>query len=60
MGHVCFVKENSNPPLCGAPNVPLVQHQSSEDTRTAYFKIFKFYVCPVSKEVVSDPPERER
>jgi hypothetical protein len=56
MGAACFAKGNSNPPLCGVHNVPLVQHRSSEDSRIDYFGSFTFYVCPVSREVVSDPP----
>jgi hypothetical protein len=56
MGHLCFVKENSNPPRCGVHNLPLVQHHSSEDSRIVFFGDFTFYVCPVSNEVVSDPP----
>ena len=55
MGSPCFVKENSNPPRCGVHDVPLVRHQSSEDSRIAYFGTFTFYVCPISHDVVSDP-----
>jgi hypothetical protein len=55
MGLACYRMQNSNPPHCGVHNVPLVQHWSSEDSRTAFFGIFTFYVCPVSQEVVQDP-----
>lgn len=56
MGPRCFVKENSIPPLCGVHNVPLKLHQSSEDSRIEYFGNFTFYMCPVSHDIVSDPP----
>jgi hypothetical protein len=60
MGPACLAKENSNRPLCGVHNVPLVQHHSSEDSRTAFFGTFTFYECPVSREIVSDPPTGEK
>jgi hypothetical protein len=60
MGPVCFVKETSNPLRCGVHNVALVQHHSSEESRTAFFGAFTFYVCPISKAVVSDPPTTKK
>jgi hypothetical protein len=59
MGLACFAKEKSNPPRCGVHDVALVQRHSSEDSRIEYFGIFLFYVCPVSNEVVSDPPTKK-
>ena len=60
MGPACFAIENSNPPRCGVHDVLLVQHHSSEDSRTEFFGAFTFYVCPVSKAVVSDPPSTKK
>ena len=56
----CFAKENSNPPRCGVHDALLVQHHSSEDSRTEFFGAFTFYVCPISNEVVSDPPAQKK
>jgi hypothetical protein len=60
MGPACSVKENSNPLRCGVHNVLLVQRHSSEESRTAFFGNFTFYVCPVSNAVVSDAPPTKK
>ena len=48
----CFRKKDSNPPFCGAHNVPLVQHRSSEHSVVSELGDFVFLVCPVSGQVV--------
>jgi hypothetical protein len=54
MAGPCFRKKDSNPPLCGVHNVPLVQHQSSEDFLSAKVRDFAFLVCPVSRAAVNE------
>lgn len=56
MAEPCFIKKNSIPHVCGVHNVPLVQHQSSEEPGTAGLGAFTFFVCPVSGTVVRDTP----
>jgi hypothetical protein len=59
MARPCFKIKDSNPPVCGVHNVPLMQRQSSEDSVLSKLGDFAFFVCPVSGYVVRDsPPER--
>jgi len=54
MVRLCFVKKDTNPPICCVHNVPLVQRHSSDNLPTSGFGSFTFFVCPVSGEVVRD------
>jgi hypothetical protein len=56
MAEPCFIKKDSNPPVCGVHNVPLVEHRSSEELGTAGLGAFTFFVCPVSGAVVRETP----
>jgi hypothetical protein len=60
MAEPCFKKKDSNPPVCGVHNVPLIQRQSSEDFVLSKLGDFAFFVCPASGYVVRDsaPPRR--
>jgi hypothetical protein len=44
----CFRIKESNPPVCGVHNVPLVRHQSSEELAHSMLRDFAFFVCPES------------
>jgi hypothetical protein len=50
----CFAKKNSNPPICGVHNVPLVQ-LNSENIETFLIGVFTYFICPVSRRVVDTP-----
>jgi len=54
MEEPCFKKKDSDPPVCGIHNVPLIEHQTSEDSVLSRFGDFAFFVCPVSGYVVPD------
>jgi hypothetical protein len=54
MARPCFRKKDSNPPVCGAHDVPLVEHQSSENVVASTFGEFGFLICPVSGQVVGE------
>jgi hypothetical protein len=56
MGSACYVKKNSNPLRCGAHDVVLVQRTFPIDQNAPSLGLVSCYVCPVSKEVVSDRP----
>jgi hypothetical protein len=56
----CFQKNDSNPPVCGVHNAPLIQHRSSEDPVLSKFGEFVFFVCPVSGFVVRDSSTQSR
>jgi hypothetical protein len=60
MAEQCFKKKDSNPPVCGAHNVPLVQHQSSDVLATSRLGEFTFLVCPVSGAVLDDEAKQPR
>jgi hypothetical protein len=54
MAKSCFIKKDSNPPVCGVHNVRLVQHQTSSEQIMGGVGNFTFLVCPVSKQVIED------
>jgi hypothetical protein len=56
----CFKKEDSDPPACGVRNVPLIRHQSYENSALSKFGDFAFFVCPVSGHVVRDSAPHRR
>ena len=50
----CFIKKDSNPPVCGVHNVPLKPRESSREVATSRFGDFAFFACPVTGQVVND------
>ena len=54
MAKQCFKKKDSNPPVCGVHNVPLVNKQLPDELIAAGYQGFTFLVCPVSGEVLND------
>jgi hypothetical protein len=54
MPELCLRIKESNPPVCGVHDVPLIQHQTSEDSVLSKLGDFAYLVCPVSRYVVRD------
>jgi hypothetical protein len=54
MAEQCFRKKGSNPPICGAHNVRLIQKQLPDEMIAAGYKAFTFLVCPVSGDVLNE------
>jgi len=54
MAEQCFRKKDSNSPVCGVHNVPLVQKQLPAEMIGAGYKGFSFFVCSVSGAVLND------
>ena len=54
MGPRCFMKKDSDPPLCGVHNVPLIRHWSSDHLETFRLGDFEFFVCPASGYIVKE------
>jgi len=54
MAEPCFKMKNSNPPVCGVHNVPLIEHQTSGNPLVSMLGDFAYFVCPVSGYVVRD------
>jgi hypothetical protein len=50
----CFTKKGSSPPVCGVHSVPLIEHESTDDSITSRFGDFIFLVCPISGQVIED------
>jgi hypothetical protein len=50
----CFRKKDSNPPVCGVHNVPLVPKELPDELIAQGYKAFTFLVCPVSGEVLNN------
>jgi hypothetical protein len=46
MAEPCFKMKNSNPPVCGVHNVPLIEHQSSGDFVLSRFGGLRFLCLP--------------
>jgi hypothetical protein len=51
----CFVKENSNPPICGVHGVKLVRDQVLIDANAPGLRPVSCQACPVSRIVLDDP-----
>jgi hypothetical protein len=51
----CFTKKDSNPPVCGIHNVPLVQRQLPNELIALGYRALAFLVCSVSGAVLNDP-----
>jgi hypothetical protein len=58
MAELCFTMKDSNPPVCGVHNVPLIQRQSLEGYVLSELGDFAFLACPVSRNVDSAPQRR--
>jgi hypothetical protein len=54
MAEPCFKKKDSNPPVCGVHNLPLVERQLPDELIAAEYKAFTFFVCPVSEAALKD------
>jgi len=54
MAEQCFKKKDSNPPVCGVHNVPLVRKQLSNKMIAAGYKGFTILVCPISGAVLNE------
>ena|ERR1035438_6331994 len=54
MAKRCFVKKDSNPPICGVHHVLLVQKQVPDELIAAGHTSYSFFVCPVSGTVLND------
>ena len=57
MAEQCFKKKGSNPPVCGAHNVPLVRERVPDDMIAAGFKAFTYLACPRSGQLLNDEAE---
>jgi hypothetical protein len=56
MAEQCFRKPGSNPPTCGVHNVLLVEHHTISKSIAAWVGDFAFLLCPISDQVVKEPP----
>jgi hypothetical protein len=52
------MKKDSNPPICGVHNVPLVKKQLPNEMVAAGYKGFTYLVCPVTGAVLNDPTKQ--
>jgi len=52
----CFVKKNSNPPLCGVHSVKLVRDEVYIDDHAPHLGRVIVQRCPISRAVVRDAP----
>jgi hypothetical protein len=59
MAERCFMKKNSNPPVCGAHNVRLELKPVSDELIASGYKGFTFLVCPMSGTVLNDEVEHK-
>jgi hypothetical protein len=50
----CFIKKDSNPPVCGVHNVALVQYQLTIDSNAPNLGHVTCYRCPISQAVALD------
>jgi hypothetical protein len=55
MGPRCFIKNETNPPVCGIHNVPLVKGNIPIDENAPHLGRIPCYQCPVTEEVLPDP-----
>src|SRR5580692_10435149 len=56
----CFRKTDSDTPVCGLHNVPLVMKQLPDELIAAGYKGFTFLVRPVSGEVLNEENGRSK
>jgi hypothetical protein len=54
MEQPCFQKKDSNPPVCGVHNVPLISKLVPNDLIAAGRKRITFLSCPVSGKALND------
>jgi hypothetical protein len=50
----CFRKTDSDTPVCGLHNVPLVRKQLPDELIASGYKGFTFLACPVSGQAFND------
>jgi hypothetical protein len=60
MAERCFVKGDSKPLVCGVHGVGLVFHPSSDYQLASKFGDFTFISCPVTGQVLNDPPTQRK
>jgi hypothetical protein len=51
---LCFMKANSQPPLCGIHNVVLVERELPIDPHATHLGHITGYICPVSGQLVRE------
>jgi hypothetical protein len=56
MAAPCFRKKDSNPPACGVHLVLLVPVTVAIDNNAPHLGEVPCIVCPVSRQVLPDPP----
>jgi hypothetical protein len=56
----CFIKRDSEPPVCGVHNVKLVEHQTSREGLAGGVGNFTFLARPVSGQVFDDASARTK
>jgi hypothetical protein len=59
MAEKCFKKEDSEPPVCGVHDVPLIKRQLPEEMIAVGYKFLTFLACPVSGAVLNDDKKRK-
>ena len=59
MTEQCFRKEDSNPPVCGVHEVPLITRQLPDEMIAVGYKYLTFLACPVSGAVLNDEKKRK-
>jgi hypothetical protein len=59
MGPQCFLKKDSNPPLCGVHNLPVTRESIPIDPDVPDLGRITCFVCPVSRKVLSDNATQE-
>jgi len=58
MAAACFMKDKSNPPMCGIHDVALVQSTLPIDPNAPHLGQVTGFVCPVSGQLVRDEQPR--
>jgi hypothetical protein len=59
MAERCFIKEDSDPPVCGLHHVRLMHRELPEGTIAPGYQAFSHLACPVSGEAFDDPAKRK-
>ena len=54
VNELCHRLKDSNPPVCGVHNVPLVRKQLPHELIASGYKGFTFLACPVSGKAIND------
>jgi hypothetical protein len=59
-GPSCLIKKETHPLICGLHNVPVVQDRFPIDSNAPELGFITCYVCPVSREILSDPATQKK